>query len=484
MAIWVGPEAARSGTTATVTPGLSPLSDRRVVTGWIPWWDFSAGVASVVDNAELVAEASPFWYRATSRSQVRPQEDNPHAEGVLTAGVAELHAAGIAALPSVTDAGFNAAEMSRLLASRDRRKALVGNVVAMVERTGSDGVDIDFESMNFGGANAQKRSVKRLYPVFLDQLRSKLHPLGARLSVAVPARRSASDPYWAVFDYDAIGRSVDRARIMTYDYSTASTEPGPIAPIDWVRRVMKYAVTEFRKVPLSLGVPAYGQNWPIKVLSGRCPAGQGATQVAAPTSAQALDLIDSYGAKRRWSDAAQEATFDYERRYSGGGKDCVVLRRVWFGEGRGAQVRLELAQHLGAQGIAVWSLGPEDPSLWRRALSVAQGIKPAGASSTVKAPRLVTATEPFAVVARFSVAGAPVAGQPVAVERRIPGRSWRTVAQVVTDSLGRARYDSTADRTRDWRFRLPGDWDWSTSQTPVKRVVVTTTVAAAREPSR
>ncbi len=480
----VSPQDARSGTAATVTPGLSPLSERRVVTGWIPWWGFSEGVASVVDNADLIAEASPFWYRATSRSQVRAQKDNPNGESVLVAGIAQLHAAGVAALPSVTDEGLNAAEMSRLLANRDRRKALVASIAAMVQRTAADGADIDFESMNFGGTRAQKNTVKSLYPVFLDQLRSKLNPRGALVSVAVPARRSASDPYWQVFDYDAIGRSVDRARIMTYDYSTSSSEPGPIAPIDWVRRVMKYAATEFGKVPLSAGVPAYGQNWPIKTLSGPCPAGVGANEVASPTSAQALDLIDAYAAKKRWSDSAQEAHFDYERPYSGGGKDCVVLRRVWFGEGRSAQVRLDLAQRLGVQGIAVWRLGPEDPSLWKRSLSVAQAIKPAAARSTLTAPRTVEAGATFAVVGRFSVAGTPVVGQSVAVQQRVPGRSWRTVAQVVTNSAGKARYNSSADRTRDWRLRLPGAWDWSTSLTPVKRVTVGTTATSAREVSR
>ena len=112
----------------------------------------------------------------------------------------------------------------------DRRSALIGEIVAMVERTGADGADIDFEAMNFGTVGADRTAVKKLYPIFLDRLRTRLHEMGALLSVALPARRSATDPNWEVFDYDAIGRSVDRARIMTYDYSSPDTEPGPIGP--------------------------------------------------------------------------------------------------------------------------------------------------------------------------------------------------------------------------------------------------------------
>ena len=53
-------EPAGAATSPTTTAGLSPLSDRRVVTGWIPYWDFADGVTAVVDNADVVAEISPL----------------------------------------------------------------------------------------------------------------------------------------------------------------------------------------------------------------------------------------------------------------------------------------------------------------------------------------------------------------------------------------------------------------------------------------
>ncbi len=464
------PRPADAGVSPTTTSDLSPLSERRVVTGWIPWWKFDAGVGQVVDNSDLVAEVSPFWYRATPKSVVQAQVDNPHPESMLVNGIDQLHAAGVAAIPSITDQGFDATAMARLLTDRARRGTLIGHIVDTVARTGADGADIDFEAMNFGGSAADKSAVRRAFPVFLAKLRDRLHARGAILSVAVPARRSATDANWAVFDYDAIGRSVDRARIMTYDYSTASSTPGPIGPIDWVREVTKYAATEFRKVPLSIGVPAYGRNWPIQKVSGSCPSGQGATSVASPTSQEALNLIGTWGATRQWSTVYQEAHFDYERTYSGGGKTCVMLRRVWFGEGRSAQARLELAQRLDVQGIAVWTLGPEDLSLWTRARKVAESLTPSPARSALSAPRSAATGDSYAVVGRFSVSGLPVAARSVAVQRRVPGKTWKTVGHVSTNIRGRARFDAIATRTFEWRMRLPADWDWSTSQTPAHAV--------------
>lgn len=472
-------EPAGAAPSPTTTAGLSPLSDRRVVTGWIPWWDFSDGVDAAVGNADVVAEISPFWYRATLQSQVQPQSGNGNPESMLTTAIDQLQSAGIAALPSVTDEGIDAAEMAELLSDAERRGALLSAIVAMVERTGADGADIDFEAMNFGGTASDKTTVKRRYPLFLENLRGRLNSRGALLSVAVPSRRSASDPNWAVFDYGAIARSVDRARIMTYDYSTEGTGPGPIAPIDWTREVMTYAASEFSRVPLSVGVPAYGQNWPIKTISGSCPSGVGAADTVSSTSQQALGLIESYGATPVWSQSAQEYRFDYERPYSGDGKSCVVLRRVWFGEGRSAEARLRLAGRLGIQGIAVWRFGDEDPALWTRALAVAEAITPDPARATLTAPVKVAAREALTMTARFTVSGLPVVDATAVVQKRAPGGAWKTVSTLATNATGRARYDTTARRTLDWRMRLTAGWDWDTSLTRVARVKVLTTTAKA-----
>ena len=66
---------------------------------------------------------------------------------------------------------MNATEMAGLLKDVDRRSALIDEIVAMVVRTGADGADIDFESMNFGNVGADRTAVKKFYPIFLDKLR-------------------------------------------------------------------------------------------------------------------------------------------------------------------------------------------------------------------------------------------------------------------------------------------------------------------------
>src|SRR3954468_8447006 len=284
--------SARSGDSgdapelAAASTALTPLSDRRIVTGWIPYWDLQQGVDAATSHPKVMADVSTFWYRITSASEVSPLQDNTRPESDLTTAISDLHAAGIAVFPTVTDESFSAGSMAHLLGDKSRRAALISSISDMVTRVGADGVNIDFEHMNFGNVGSYRTQVKKLFPVFLDKLRQRLHNQDALLSVAVPARRSASDSGWEVFDYKAIGHVVDRAQIMTYDYSVNST--GPIGPYAWTRNVMEYAQKEFRGVPLSVGVPQYGRNWYIGTLKGKCPAA--AKALASPTSVQALTL--------------------------------------------------------------------------------------------------------------------------------------------------------------------------------------------------
>ena len=52
--------STEAATSPTTTVGLSPLSERRVVTGWIPHYEFSEGLAAVLAHPDVVAEIFVF----------------------------------------------------------------------------------------------------------------------------------------------------------------------------------------------------------------------------------------------------------------------------------------------------------------------------------------------------------------------------------------------------------------------------------------
>ena len=100
-----------------------------------------------------------------------------------------------------------------------QRAAHVAALVDLVTANGFDGIDLDYEAMNFGGTATDKASARNGFVTLVRELGAALDRQGRLLSVTVGARTRVDDPNWSVFDYAGIGPAADRFRIMTsYDY--------------------------------------------------------------------------------------------------------------------------------------------------------------------------------------------------------------------------------------------------------------------------
>ncbi len=64
-----------------------------------------------------------------------------------------------------------------------------------------------------------------------------------------------------VYDYRALGASVDELKIMTYSYSGPWSAPGPQAPLAWTRAVIDFARTQMPASKIYMGLPFYGFDW-------------------------------------------------------------------------------------------------------------------------------------------------------------------------------------------------------------------------------
>lgn len=93
-----------------------------------------------------------------------------------------------------------------------------------------DGVQLDFEAI--GSKDFDN------YYEFIRILRQALP--GKALSVTLPARISERGDE---FGYERIGRVADRVIVMAYDEHWSSSVPGPVASIDWCRKVAAYALS-------------------------------------------------------------------------------------------------------------------------------------------------------------------------------------------------------------------------------------------------
>ena len=253
-------------------PGAAPASaattPRPIVTGWIPYWGTADGVASVVANADLVDDVSPFWYSARGN---HPSIYIASQIGSATAAsaTATLHARGIKVLPTITD-GSGRLDMSAQLSTTSGRAAMVSRIVTLVRTGNYDGIDLDWEGFAFNDGQASWTTTRVRWIAFIKALSAALHARGKLLAVTAPAglgTTSDSTGYW-VYAWGAIGPYVDKLRIMAYDYSVSRA--GPIAPYSWIEKVVAKAVTQVSSRKIQIGVAAYGRDWRTG-LSGTCP---------------------------------------------------------------------------------------------------------------------------------------------------------------------------------------------------------------------
>ena len=239
---------------------------RRIVSGWIPYWSTAASVQSLQANADLFSDVSPFWHSSTSETTVIDQETAADRGTVIAAA----RAAGIPVVPAVTD-GTGSGYLAAVMADPARRAILVGTLVNLVMTRGYDGIDLDYEGFAYRDGKASWAATRPNWVQFVAQLGAELRARGKLLFATIPptydSNQAAGSGYW-VYDYAGIAPHVSRVRIMAYDYSVSAA--GPIAPIDWVKRIAAYAVTQVPSGKVVLGVPTYGRDW-VTATAGTCP---------------------------------------------------------------------------------------------------------------------------------------------------------------------------------------------------------------------
>ena len=195
------------------------------------------------------------------------------------------------------------------------------------------------------------------YSQFLRRASEALHAQGYFLSTAIAPKESASQEgiLYSAHDYEAHGRWADRVIIMTYEWGYTYSAPQAVSPVNRVRRVLEYAVTQIPAGKILMGFSNYGYSWKLPWRQGD------AARVIA--NAAAMNLAVSVGAEMKFDQTAQAPFFSYT--------DSAGQRHaVWFEDVRSVQARLQLVKEFGLAGISFWTIN----QLFRPALLLLQSM--------------------------------------------------------------------------------------------------------------
>lgn len=237
--------------------------------------------------------------------------------------------------PFGPDGNFNNRLINSVVNSQEYTSNLIRNLLVTMEEKGYQGVDIDFEYIL-----AQDRDA---FTGFVWQVAETMRANGYHTSVALAPKTSAGQTglLYEGKDYRALGEAADHVLLMTYEWGYTYGPPMAVAPVNQVRRVVEYAVTEIPEEKIDLGIPNYGYDWPL-------PFERGVTKAATIGNVQAVRIAVSQGAEIRFDSLAESPYFNY---VSNG-----VEHEVWFEDVRSLQAKFNLIQEYGLRGCGYWQI--------------------------------------------------------------------------------------------------------------------------------
>jgi spore germination protein len=328
--------------------GSALPANTRVVVASLPYWSIGPDTGSVLANRNDVSEVSPWMYGLGGNGQVIL--DSGINISSLRADLSRLRARGLPVVPTLANVDAQGnwvyAPVARVLHDAATARQQAAEIVALVDSNHYAGIDLDYENLHAGDRQA--------FTAFVSSLAGALHARGKILSVALFAK--ASDAGYAprnlAQDYAAIGRAADQVRLMGYDYHWETSPPGPVAPVYWIRDVIRYATTQIPPSKIILGIPEYGYDW----------SGGFGTSI---TWLQARQLARQYRVQPRYDASSQSPWFTYT--------DASRRKHtVWFENAESTRAKLDVAQGIG--GVYLWMYGNPDPATWpalRQVLPVA-----------------------------------------------------------------------------------------------------------------
>ena len=506
-------------TTQTATAEEKP--PRKVVTGWLPYYSVRtimplvrklpsaqptvAGKPAVCDasqygpvenqaiensylykNKDLMKEVMPFWFSIKSPTVIRNDYVTGNPSWPMADTVCLIRRAGLQVIPTMTD-GTGKLELSNYLASATTRSTIVKTIVDLVLTNNFDGIDLDYEGFAFVDGNNTWTKTAPRWVALVKELSVALHAHNKLLSISTPYVYDPKEKQkgYFVYAWADVASSIDRLRIMTYDYSVA--KPGPIGPLSWTEKTVKYAVSIMSPSKVYIGLPGYGRDW-ITSVNGKCPVtappglkGGAKAAVFKMNYANAKAVIDK--ATPTFDEKFSEATYSYTQIYNGlsatgASTECKVNRTVWYQDARSYAERMALVAKYRLGGASLWTLAMEDPAATTELRNAALAIAPDPVVNTLSIEGAPQNTINYAGL--FTVKGlitlkdkTPIAGVPVSLEIKRANESvWSKVTELVTGVDGTISTPMTLGANAALRLTTVGTWERAESVSQEAKISV------------
>ena len=462
-------------------PASAGTQPRKIWSGWIPYYSMKTALPAAIANADLVREVMPFWYTlkyngAQKLAVVTDLYAPANPSVPISIPLTSMRNAGFTIIPTITD-GTSELVLSKLMANPTSRTQIVNAITNLVMTNNYDGIDLDFEGFAFVDKNTTWSTTRPHWIAFVKELSGVLKSRNKLLSVSTPYLYNPAEAQkgYFVYAWADIAPYIDRLRIMTYDYSVS--KPGPIGPLAWTEKTIKYAVSIMPASKVYIGIPGYGRDWVTQV-NGTCPVEVAkVVKVGAKAATfvlrDAAALAQSYGAIPVYNEVFGEANFTYNKVYTGLtaaglATTCTATRTVWYQDARSFTSRVGFVSKYRLGGLAQWTFGMEDMAGAQAIRDAALAIAPDQVVSTIEVN--TGGTEPSAALEFGSAIGVkatltlpdklPISNLLVRVESKSANETtWREIATSTTGVDGTIQVPLLLSKSTTIRVRTDGTWE-------------------------
>lgn len=287
----------------------------------------------LLETLPYLTNLSVFSYGFTIEGDLIPPQvdDTRMIQEALIQGTAPI----LVLTPFDQTGMFNNYLISEITQNMTAQQNLIDQMLSVMEEKGFVGIDLDFEYIL-----PQDRVA---YADFVANVRAQAAPKGYTVSVALAPKTSANQKglLYEGKDYKLLGAAADSVLLMTYEWGYTYGPPMAVAPINKVREVVEYAITEIPTEKIDLGIPNYGYDWTL-------PFVQGSSKARTIGNVEAVKIAIENDAVIQFDETAMSPFFHYE-------KDGVQ-HEVWFEDVRSIREKFHLIAEYGLRGMGYWQI--------------------------------------------------------------------------------------------------------------------------------
>lgn len=318
QALYIRETAPEAGRSITVNGYAYPFINENILEETLPYLTY----------------LSIFSYGFTAEGALIPPLIDPQ---FMIDASNENNTSPILTLTPLDESGrFNNNLISSVVRNDDIQLILIDAILAELNSKGYTGVDVDFEYI--------LSEDRDYFTTFVARMTNILNESGYTVSVALAPKTSADQKglLYEGKDYAGLGAAANSVLLMTYEWGYTYSVPMAVAPINKVRQVIEYAITEIPSAKIDMGIPNYGYDWPL-------PYEKGVTRARTIGNIEAVNIAVRYGAVIQYDEIAQTPYFNYT-------DEQQTEHEVWFEDVRSMQAKFRLISEYNLRGAGYWQI--------------------------------------------------------------------------------------------------------------------------------